>query len=415
MDKKTAVVTGMGVVSPVGSTLDTAWDSLVNGQSGIGLITHFDASEFNVSIAGEVSGFNAGDFVPPKEQRRMDPFSVYGLGAAQMAVTDSGLDCEAEDPWRIGVVVGSGIGGLQVLQKQWSVYLEKGPSRFSPFMIPQMITNIIAGQIAIEHGFRGPNFCVTSACASAAHSIGEALRIIQRGEADVMLCGGAEASVCELGVGGFCALRALSTKHDDQPTKASRPFDVDRDGFVCGEGSGILVIESLEHAQARGARIYCEVAGYGRSCDANHITAPLDDGAGAARSMSEAMRDAGVNPEDVDYINAHGTSTQLNDKAETKAIKASMGAEASSKVMVSSSKSMTGHLLGAAAAMESFVCAKVIETGVVTPTINHDTPDPECDLDYVPNVAREAKVKVALNNSLGFGGHNCTLCFKAHE
>jgi 3-oxoacyl-[acyl-carrier-protein] synthase II len=321
----------------------------------------------------------------------------------------------AEDSTRVGVIVGSGIGGLQVLQEQWSVFIERGATRFTPFMIPRMITNIVAGQIAIEFGMHGPNFCITSACASAAHSIGESLRVIRHGEADVMVCGGTEAPICELGIGGFCAMRALSTQRNDEPTKASRPFDAGRDGFVCGEGAAILVVEELEHAKARGAKILCELAGYGRTCDANHITAPLEDGSGASRAMSHAVADAGLNPEDIDYINAHGTSTPLNDKAETAAIKSAFGEELARKMSVSSTKSMTGHLLGAAAAVESVACAKVLETGVLPPTINQENPDPNCDLDYVPNTAREKKVRACLNNSLGFGGHNASLCFKAIE
>jgi 3-oxoacyl-[acyl-carrier-protein] synthase II len=403
----------MGIVSPVGSDLDSAWAALVAGKSGAGPITNFDASAFSTTIAAEVSGFDIDAYIPKKDQRRMDGFTVYGMAAARQAMEDSGLDMSVEDPRRVGAVVGSGIGGLQILQDQWTVFMERGPSRFSPFMIPQMITNMAAGLIAIEYGLNGPNFCVTSACASAAHSIGESLRIIQYGEADVMFTGGTEAPVCELGVGGFCALRALSSSWNDEPTRASRPFDAQRDGFLCAEGAGILILEEYEHALKRGARIYGEVAGYGRTCDANHITAPLEGGGSAADAMSLAMADAGVNPSEVDYINAHGTSTQLNDKAETAAIKTSLGEADARRVMISSTKSMTGHLLGAAAAVESIVCAKAMTEGVLPPTINYENPDPNCDLDYVPNTAREAKPKVCLNNSLGFGGHNASLCLKA--
>jgi 3-oxoacyl-[acyl-carrier-protein] synthase II len=405
----------MGGVTPVGCDLDTIWSNLTNGVSGIGPITHFDASEFKAKIGGEVSGFDADRFVSAKDQRKMDPFSIYGLGAAQLAVEDSEFDFTSMDPKRVGVIVGSGIGGLQVLQQQWTVFMKKGPSRFSPFMIPQMITNIVAGQIAIAHGLNGPNFCVTSACASAAHSIGEAARLIKYGGADMMLAGGTEAPVCELGVGGFCAMRALSFKRNDEPEKASRPFDADRDGFVCGEGAAIVVLEEAERAKARGAKIYCEVAGYGLTCDAHHITAPLEGGGGASEGIASAMRDAELNPSDIDYINAHGTSTPLNDKAETSAIKTALGEEDARRVAISSTKSMTGHLLGAAAGVETIACALAIQNGVVPPTINLDNPDPDCDLDYTPHTAKEMPVRTALNNSLGFGGHNSTLAFKAFE
>ncbi|MBM4153630.1 MAG: beta-ketoacyl-ACP synthase II [Lentisphaerae bacterium] len=411
-DRRRVVVTGMGVVSPLGCTVETVWNRMVEGRSGIRPIQGFDAAAFDSRIAGEVVEFNVDDFVPKKEQRRMDPFCRYGIAASKLAVADSGIDFSREDPWRCGVLVGSGIGGLQVLFQQSKVFMERGPSRFSPFMIPQMITNILSGLIAIEHGLRGPNFAVISACATATHSIGESLRIIREGDADVILAGGAEAPIMELGVGGFCAMRALSTRNDD-PTRASRPFDKDRDGFVIGEGAGTLVLEEYGHAVKRGARIYCELSGYGRTCDAFHMTAPDDQGAGAARAMSLAVADARLAPEQIDYINAHGTSTELNDKCETKAIKSALGEARARKVMISSTKSMTGHLLGAAGAIESLACAMAIHKGVVPPTINYTTPDPECDLDYVPNAARGAKVNACLNNSLGFGGHNATLCFTA--
>lgn len=385
---------------------------MIHGQSGVRPIQTFDVSRYPSKIAGEVVEFDIDAFISKKEQRRMDPFSHYGIAAAKMAVTDSGLALDQENTERIGVVVGSGIGGLQVLQEQHGKFMQQGPSRFSPFMIPQMITNIVSGLIAIEHGLKGPNFCVVSACASGTHSLGESLRIIQHGEADVMLAGGAEAPMCDLGVGGFCAMRALSTRNDD-PQKASRPFDADRDGFVIGEGAGVLVLEELEHAQKRGARIYCELAGYGRTCDAFHMTAPDDQASGASRGMKLAFEDAGLTAEGIDYINAHGTSTELNDKCETLAIKKAFGEELARKVMISSTKSMTGHLLGAAGAIESAICALVLQNGIIPPTINYTTPDPFCDLDYVPNTAREVKVRACLNNSLGFGGHNATLCFKA--
>jgi 3-oxoacyl-[acyl-carrier-protein] synthase II len=410
--KRRVVITGMGLVSPLGCDLERFWSRVVAGQSGIGPIKAFDASRFTSRIAGEVVEFNVDDFVTKKEQRRMDPFSHYGIAASKMAVAHAGLDIASENPERIGVVIGSGIGGLQICQEMGRVLVERGPSRFSPFMIPQMITNICAGYVAIEFGLTGPNYCITSACASATHALGESLRIIQHGEADVMLAGGAEAPIMELGVGGFCAMRALSTRNDE-PARASRPFDRDRDGFVIAEGAGVLVLEELERAKQRGARILCELAGYGRTCDAYHITAPDEQAAGATRAMQLAMEDAGVTPDRVDYVNAHGTSTELNDKGETRAIKQSLGEDHARRVMISSTKSMTGHTLGAAGAIESIVCALSLQRGVVHPTINYENPDPACDLDYVPNTAREAKVRCCLNNSLGFGGHNATLCFKS--
>ena len=414
MARRRVVVTGMGAVSPLGCELGTIWDRLISGQSGIRRITRFDAKDYASQIAGELVDFNIDSFISKKEQRRMDPFCHYGISAAKLAMTDSGLNLEQEPKDRIGAIVSTGIGGLQILQDQMKVLLTKGPSRFSPFMIPQMIVNILSGYVAIEYGITGPNFGIVSACATATHSLGESMRIIQHGDADIMLAGGSEAPICELSVGGFCAMRALSTRNDD-PTKASRPFDKNRDGFVMGEGAGVLVLEELEHAKKRGARIYCELAGYGRTCDAYHITAPDAEGKGATRGMVLAYEDAGLRADQIDYINAHGTSTELNDKGETKAIKQALGLENAKKVLISSTKSMTGHLLGAAGAMESIVCALVIKNGVVPPTINYETPDPDCDLNYVPNTAREAKVKACLNNSLGFGGHNATLCFTAVE
>ncbi|HMO50769.1 MAG TPA: beta-ketoacyl-ACP synthase II [Kiritimatiellia bacterium] len=414
MSKRRVVVTGMGVLSPLGCDLNTFWDRLTRGESGIRSLTYFDTSAYTSRIGGELTGFNPGDFISPKEQRRQDPFTQYGVASAKLAIGDSGLDLNTVNLERAGVIFASGIGGLQILQDQMRTLIAKGPSRFSPFMIPQMITNIVAGQIAIDHQFRGPNFCITSACASATHSIGEGLRIIQHGEADVMIVGGSEASLCELGVGGFCALRALSTRNDE-PTRASRPFDRDRDGFVIAEGAAALIIEELEHARKRGARMYCELAGYGRTCDAYHITAPDELGRGAARGMKLAVEDAGLNPEQIDYINAHGTSTELNDKCETMAIKAALGEDNARRLAISSNKSMIGHTLGAAGGIESVACALTIKHGVIPPTINLENPDPACDLDYVPNVAREQKVRACLNNSLGFGGHNATLCFKAMD
>lgn len=411
-EKRKVVVTGLGVVSPVGNNVGEFWDALKAGRSGIAPITHFDAGGFATHFAGEVKGLNLDDFIPKKEQRHMDPFCHYGIIAAREALADSGLEMSKENAERVGVVASSGVGGLPVMQAQWGSYLERGTARFSPFMIPQMITNILPGYIAIEHGLKGPNFSVVSACATATHSLGVALDLIRWGRADVMVAGGAEGAVCELGIGGFNAMKALSTRNDD-PARASRPFDRDRDGFVLSEGAGILVLEEYEHARARGAKIYCEFAGFGATDDAYHITAPDATSVGPSRGMSLAMEDAGVNPEEVDYVNAHGTSTQLNDAGETRAIKMALGEDKARRVMISSTKSMTGHMLGAAGGAESVACALAIRDGIVPPTINYETPDPACDLDYTPNAAREARVRVCLNNNLGFGGHNATLCFRA--
>ncbi len=411
-DRRRVVVTGLGWITPLGCDLEGAWSRMLRGESGVGPITKFDASAFDSRIAGEVRDFDADRFIPKKDQRRMDPFCHYGLAAAKMAVANAGIDWSREDLTRAGALMSSGIGGLHILFQQTKVFYDRGPSRFSPFMIPQMITNILPGLIAIEFGLRGPNFAVVSACATGTHSLGEAMRMIREGRADVMIAGGSEAAIMELGVGGFCAMRALSTRNDDPP-RASRPFDRDRDGFVIGEGAGALVLEEYEHARRRGARIYCELAGYGATCDAFHITAPDERGEGAAQAMRLALADAGVPADQVDYINAHGTSTELNDRCETMAIKAALGDTAARRVAVSSTKSMIGHLLGAAGGVESIVCALAIHRGVVPPTINYTTPDPDCDLDYVPNQARELRVRACLKNSLGFGGHNATLCFTA--
>ncbi len=411
-ETRRVVVTGLGVVSPVGSTLDTFWAAIQAGESGVGPITYFDTSAFDTKFAGQVKDFHLDDFVSKKDARRMDPFCHYGIAAAKMAVDDSGLDMARENPQRVGVVAASGVGGLQILQAQMDVLRSRGPGRFSPFIIPQMIVNILPGLISINHGMKGPNFAVVTACASGTHCLGSALGLIRSGAADVMLAGGAEGAICELGVGGFNAMRALSTRNDD-PATASRPFDKDRDGFVMGEGAGMLIIEEYEHAKARGARIYCELAGFGCTGDAFHITAPDETAEGPSRGMMLAMEDAGLTPADIDYINAHGTSTPLNDAGETKAIKIALGEERARQVAVSSTKSMTGHLLGAAGGVESVVCALAIRDGILPATINYTTPDPDCDLDYVPNQARKATVRACLNNSLGFGGHNATLCFKA--
>lgn len=401
----------MGVVSPLGCDLNIFWERVKAGKSGIGRITKFDCTEYTSQIAGEVKEFEPDNYVPPKEQRRLDQYSLFGVVAAKKAFEDSGIDMSKEDPNRAGVIVGSGVGGLQTLEAQHTVLMQKGPGKCSPFMIPHMISNICGGLIAIELGMKGPNYCVVSACASAAHSMSDAVRCIRSGEADIMVSGGAEASVSRLGVAGFCALRALSTRNDD-PDHASRPFDKDRDGFVIADGSAILILEEYEHAVKRGAKIYCELAGFGHTCDAFHITAPADDGLGAIGAMKKAMADAGLNADDIDYVSAHGTSTELNDKIETRAVKGALGEDRARKICMSSLKSMTGHLLGAAAGLESVVCALALRDGIVPPTINYTTPDPNCDLDYVPNTARELPIKACLKNSLGFGGHNACLAFK---
>ncbi len=405
------VVTGLGVVSPVASELDRFWEGIKNGQSGIDTVKAVENIEqYAVQIGGEIRDLDIEKFIDKKTARKMDPFSKWGLAASCMAVEDSGLDLNAIDLQRVGVIASSGIGGMQFMQAQCIRAIEGGPRRISPQLIPQMITNILSGYVAIKFGFKGPNFCVTSACASGTHSIGEAMRIIQHGDADVMIAGGAEASLAMLGIGGFSALRATSRLNDD-PQGASRPFDKERDGFIMSEGAGIIVLEEKQHALKRGATIYCNAAGYGRTCDAFHITAPDQSAIEAGRGMSLAISDAGLNPEDVDYINAHGTSTPLNDKGETAAIKVALGNDLAYKVAVSSTKSMTGHMLGAAGGVEAAICALAIRDGVAPPTINYNTPDPDCDLDYVPNTAREMEINVALSNSLGFGGHNATLCF----
>jgi 3-oxoacyl-[acyl-carrier-protein] synthase II len=412
MSGRTVVITGLGVVSPVASELNTFWKNIQNGVSGIDRVKGMpDIEQYPVQIGGEIRDLDVEKFIDAKTSRKMDPFSVWGLCASCMAVEDAGLIPEELDCERIGVITSSGIGGMQIMQNECLKAFDKGPRRISPQLIPQMITNILSGYVSIRYGFKGPNFCVTSACASGTHSIGEAFRIIQYGDADVMIAGGAEASIAMLGVQGFAALRATSRRNDD-PKGASRPFDAERDGFVMPDGAAIIVLEEKEHAIKRGAKIYCELAGYGRTGDAYHITAPDADADQAARGIKLAIADAGLTAEDIDYINAHGTSTPLNDKGETLAIKKALGEEKAYKTAVSSTKGMTGHMLGAAGGVEAAICALAIRDGVIPPTINLENPDPDCDLDYVPNVKREQEVNVALSNSLGFGGHNATLCFK---
>lgn len=413
MERRRVVITGMGAVTPIGNDLDTYWNNLTAGKSGIARIEGLERlEEYTSQIAAQVKGFDPLAYLEKKEVRKMDPFVQYGLVAAIQAMNDAGLTPDNIDQERSGAIVSSGVGGLEEIHTQEITYHEKGPKRFSPFMIPKMIINILSGEVAIRYGLKGPNFGVVTACASATHGIGEALRIIQHNEADMMVVGGSEAPINPLGVGGFCALKALCTTHNDNPEGGSRPFDADRSGFVIAEGAGVVVLEEYEKAKARGAKIYCEVAGYGRTCDAYHITAPDAEATQAARCLKLAMDDAGVNPEEMQYINAHGTSTNLNDKTETMAVKRAFGEELAKKIMVSSGKSMTGHLLGAAGAIEAIAVAKMLQTGIVTPTINYTTPDPDCDLDYVPNEAREVDLKVAMSNSLGFGGHNGTVLFK---
>jgi 3-oxoacyl-[acyl-carrier-protein] synthase II len=410
MSKRRVVVTGLGILSPLGNDLRSSWDGIVNGRSGIGPITHFDASGFPTRIAGEVKDFDPGQWIAPKDIKKMDPFVHYGVAAAMMALADSGLAIEGEAAERIGVAVGAGIGGLKGIEETTLKYREGGARKVSPFYVPSTIINMVAGQISIMTGAMGPNIAAVTACTTATHNIGLAMRMIQYGEADAMIAGGAEYATTPTSLGGFCAMKALSTRNDE-PEKASRPWDRDRDGFVMGDGAGILVLEDRERAVARGARIYCELIGFGMSGDAYHMTAPSESGEGAARCMRNAIRDAGIAPEQIGYINAHGTSTPAGDLAETRAVKAALG-EHAYRTMVSSTKSMTGHLLGAAGGIEAVFSAMALHDGVIPPTINLDNPSEECDLDYVPHVAREAKVEIAMSNSFGFGGTNGTLVFR---
>lgn len=410
---KRVVITGMGVISPVGNDLDSFWNSLITGQSGVGYITQFDTSEFPVKIAAEVKNFEPEDFIEKKEVRRLDRFTQFAIAASKLAIMDAGLEINETNAENVGVYIGSGIGGLKTIEEQHAVLLEKGPKRISPFFIPMLISNMASGQVSIQTGAKGPNSAPVSACATGTHAIGDAYLMIERGDADVMIAGGTEATITPLAVAGFASMKALSTRNDE-PTKASRPFDQDRNGFVMGEGSGVLILESLEHALKRGAKIYAEVIGYGATGDAYHLTAPAPEGEGATRAMKIAMKRAGIKPENVDYINAHGTSTDLNDKYETMAIKGAFGDHAY-KLAVSSTKSVTGHLLGAAGAIEGVACALALKNGIIPPTINYETEDPDCDLDYVPNKARQCDIKIAMSNSLGFGGHNATIIFKKFE
>jgi len=410
--KKRVVVTGLGLVTPVGIGVHESWDNLCRGKSGLGPITHFDASAFRTRIAGEVKNFKAQDFVAQKMIKRLDVFVHFALAAARMAMEQSGLTITAELAPFVGVMTGCGLGGLRTLEDTHTVLLSRGPDRISPFFIPMLIANMAPGQIAIEYGAKGPNLSIETACAAGNHAIGDSYKLIQRGTVKAMICGGVEAVITPLAIGGFCAMRALSTRNEE-PEKASRPFDKDRDGFVVAEGSGIMILEELEFAQERGAPILAEIVGYGLTGDAYHMTAPSPDGDGAIRCMKMALDDAGLNPEAVDYINAHGTSTDLNDAAETLAIKA-VFKEHSYQLAVSSTKSMTGHLLGGAGGVESVFSVLTIRDGLIPPTINLDHPDPQCDLDYVPGQARRADVRVAMTNSFGFGGTNAVLIFKKY-
>lgn len=410
--KKRVVITGMGAVTPIGNSVNEAWENCLKGVSGVSPLTKRDASKFSAKVAAELKNFNPEDYMDKADARKMDLFTQYATAAAFMAVKDADLTITEENANRIGVWLGSGIGGMDTHETQFRIFEEKGARRVSPFFIPMMIPDMSAGQVSIQLGAKGPNGCTVTACASGSNSIGEAFEKIQLGKADIMVTGGTESPITDLAIAGFCSAKALSTNED--PASASRPFDKNRDGFIMGEGAGILVLESLDSALARGARIHAEIVGYGATGDAYHITSPAPNGEGGARAMLEALRDAGIKPEDIDYINAHGTSTPLNDKYETAAIKTAFG-EHAYKLNISSTKSMTGHLLGAAGAVEAIFSIKAIETGMVPPTINYETPDEECDLNYTPNQAVKRDIRYSLSNSLGFGGHNATLIFKKYE
>jgi len=410
--KRRVVVTGMGAVTPLGLTIDDFWSNLLKGMSGAGPITYFDTSKYDTRFACEIKGFKATDFLDRKSVQRMDPFAQYAVISSDLAIADSGLPLDEIDPDRIGVVYGSGIGGMATYDVQFQNYIRGGPRHISPFFIPMLIPDIACGYISIKHKLKGPNYATVSACATASHAIGDAYRIVQYGDADAMICGGSEAPITPMGLGGFNSMKALSTRNDD-PEKASRPFDAKRDGFVMGEGAGSLVLEELEHALKRKAKIYCELAGIGFTADAFHITAPPEDGEGAVRSMQRAIRDAGITPDQVDYVNVHGTSTPLGDVAETIAIKKVFG-EHVREINISSTKSMTGHLLGAAGAVEAISAIMACHDDIIPPTINYEFPDPDCDLNYTPNSAVKRPVRYALSNTFGFGGHNATILVKKY-
>jgi len=405
-------VTGLGAITPIGNTLEDYWQGLLSGRNGIGPITLFDPSRHACRIAGEVKGFDPHEYMERKEAKRMDRFAQFAIAASKQAIADAGFEINDLNAEQVGVIIGTGIGGIKVMEDQQTIYLNRGPDRCSPFMVPMMIANMAAGLTAIHIGAKGPNSCPVTACAAGSNAVGDAFRLIQNGYAQATICGGTEAAVTPLSVAGFASARALSTRNED-PDRACRPFDRDRDGFVMGEGSGILLLEELEHARARGAKIYAEIVGYGMTCDAYHITSPVPEGEGATRAIELAMKDGGITPEQVSYINAHGTSTSANDKTETTAIKKALG-ERASKVAISSTKSMTGHLLGGSGGIEAVATVMAIASDRVPPTINLTNPDPECDLDYVPHESRATTVEVALSNSFGFGGHNVTLAFKKY-
>lgn len=408
--KRRVVVTGLGIVSPVGSEVGTAWENILAGKNGITTISEFDPTGFSAQIAGQITDFNIGDYLAPKDARKIDPFIHFGIAAGVQAMQDSGLEVTDANAHRIGIAVGSGIGGLPGIINGYNSFLKGGPRKISPFFVPSNIINMVSGHLSIRFGLKGPNYAIVTACSSGTHSLGNAARLIAYGDADAMLAGGAEKALCEMGLGGFSAARALSSRNDD-PATASRPWDKDRDGFVLGDGAGVVMLEEYEHAKARGANIYAELIGSGMSADAYHITAPLEDGSGAAQCMDNALRDAGINPEDVDYVNAHGTSTPAGDVAETKAVKQTFG-DYAPKLAISSTKSMIGHLLGAAGGVEAIFTVLALRDQVAPPTINLHHPDPECDLDYVPNTARPMPINIAISNSFGFGGTNGTLVFK---
>ncbi len=413
MNDRRVVITGMGIISSVGNRVQEFWDSIINGRSGIAPVTRFDTTRYRTRIAGEVKNFNITDYMSEKEARRLDMFCHYAIAAADESIKDAGISPKLEgmDPTRVGVIVGSGIGGMQTFEQQCNILYNRGPEKSSPFLIPMLIGDMASGSISMRCGAQGPNFGIVSACASSCHSIGESFWIIKRGDAEVMVTGGAEATVSPIGFAGFCSMRAMSERNDE-PLRASRPFDAQRDGFVMSEGSGVLILEELEHAKKRGANIIAEVVGYGATADAYHITSPAPGGVGAALAIKTALGHANLNPEDIDYINAHGTSTPLNDKFETAAIKTVFGQHAY-KLNVSSTKGMTGHALGAAGGLETIICALALKNGIIPPTINYENPDPDCDLNYTPNKAVERKINIAVNINLGFGGHNAVLILRS--
>jgi len=406
------VVTGLGLVSPVGSTLDKAWGNIKNGVSGIRRIESFDASSFSVQISGSVIDFNADDYISTKDQKKMDTFIHYGIGASVMAINDAGLEITDENRDRVGISIGSGIGGLPYIERNYGNFLDKGPRKISPYFVPSSIINMVSGNLSIMYGITGPNMSLVSACATGTHSIGDAARLIKHGYVDCMIAGGAEMATCPLGIGGFASAKALCSTNNDDPEAASKPWDINRNGFVLGDGAGIVILEEYEYAKARGAKIYCELVGFGMNSDAHHMTQPATGGAGASKCMIQALNEASLNETDISYINAHGTSTPAGDKAETDAIKSALGVENAKNTPISSTKSMIGHLLGAAGGVEAVFCILAIRDNIIPPTINLNDQDPECDLDYVPNIARETEVEIAMSNSFGFGGTNGTLIFK---